>query len=140
VTQLDVDEVLAANAGLYAAVEEGDFDRMAALWVDGPNAESALCVHPGWSPVRGRSAVLRSWAVIMANTSYIQFFLTDVRAEMAGETAVVTCGESILTAVDDDLGGGQAVATNVFRRTSAGWRLWIHHASPVLRGEDPADG
>jgi len=139
-TQLDIDEVLAANAELYTAVEEADFDRMAALWVDGPSADSALCVHPGWPPVLGRSAVLRSWAVIMANTTYIQFFLTDVRAEMAAEIAVVTCGESILTAVDDDLGGGQVVATNVFRRTPQGWRLWIHHASPVLRAEDPDDG
>jgi ketosteroid isomerase-like protein len=135
-TQPDVDDVLAANAELYAAIEEGDFDRMAAIWIDGPSAESAICVHPGWLPVRGRSAVLRSWAVIMANTSYVQFFLTDVHAEMAGDTAVVTCGENILTAVDDDLGGGHAVSTNVFRRTPDGWRLWIHHASPVLRDED----
>jgi ketosteroid isomerase-like protein len=136
VTSLDVDAVLAANAELYAAFEAGDFDRMSDLWVDGRGAESAMCVHPGWPPVLGRSAVLRSWAVIMANTTYIQFFLTDVRAELVGETAVVTCGENVLTAVDDDLGGGQVVATNVFRRTPAGWRLWIHHASPVLRGED----
>ena len=27
-----------------------------------------------------------------------------------------------------------AVATNVFVRTEDGWRLWVHHASPVLSG------
>jgi 1,2-phenylacetyl-CoA epoxidase PaaB subunit len=31
------------------------------------------------------------------------------------------------------------VATNVFRRSSAGWRLWVHHASPVLAGDDDED-
>ena len=31
-------------------------------------------------------------------------------------------------------GGGKAVATNVFVRTPNGWRLWIHHASPVVSG------
>jgi hypothetical protein len=36
--------------------------------------------------------------------------------------------------------GGKAVTTNVFRRTAQGgaddgWRLWIHHASPVLSSE-----
>ena len=138
-TQVDIDAVLAANAELYQAVEEADFDRISALWIDGPGGESAICVHPGWPPVRGRSAVLRSWAVIMANTPYIQFFLTDVRAEMAGDTAIVTCGENILTAIDADLGGGQVVSTNVFRRTPDGWRLWLHHASPLLRGEEPAE-
>ena len=31
------------------------------------------------------------------------------------------------------LGGSQKVlATNVFRRRAQGWRLWVHHASPVL--------
>jgi hypothetical protein len=24
----------------------------------------------------------------------------------------------------------------VFRRTPSGWRLWVHHASPVLSGSD----
>jgi ketosteroid isomerase-like protein len=139
VTQLDADAVLAANAGLYASVEEGDLDRMSALWVDGPDGESATCVHPGCPPVRGRSAVLRSWAMIMANTTYIQFFLTDVRAELSGDTAIVTCAENVLTAVDTELGGGQAVSTNVFRRTPEGWRLWLHHASPVLRDEESAE-
>jgi hypothetical protein len=32
------------------------------------------------------------------------------------------------------LAGGRAVATNVFRRTPSGWRLLVHHASPVLAG------
>jgi ketosteroid isomerase-like protein len=37
----------------------------------------------------------------------------------------------------DAFGGGAAVATNVFVRTPDGWRLWVHHASPVLSvGDD----
>jgi hypothetical protein len=35
------------------------------------------------------------------------------------------------------LAGGRAVATNVFRRTTGGWRLWLHHASPVLTRDQP---
>jgi len=31
------------------------------------------------------------------------------------------------------------VATNVFVRTSDGWRLWIHHASPVLSAAEAED-
>jgi ketosteroid isomerase-like protein len=140
---VDVDGVLAANAELYAAFEAGDLDRMTALWVSEPYSDDALCVHPGWVPLRGRGPVLRSWAVIMANTSYVQFVLTDVRADVAGDVAVVTCRENILTAIGDpthagdSLSGGSTVATNVFRRTAEGWRLWVHHASPILgRGSD----
>jgi len=74
----------------------------------------------------------------MANTPYIQFFLTDVELEIVGEIAVVTCAENILTGMGESaLAGGRAVATNVFRHTPSGWRLWIHHASPVIT---PAEG
>lgn len=129
--------VLEANAELYAAVETGDLDRMNRLWAEAPYAASVTCVHPGWSSLRGRDEVLRSWAVIMANTSYIQFFLTDIEVELSGDVAVVTCAENILTAVGDDtdesaLAGGKVMATNVFRRVGEGWRLWLHHGSPVL--------
>ena len=152
VGEQEVAALLRANQSLYDAFETGDIDLMSALWVGGPHAASACCVHPGWSPVHGREAVLRSWAVIMANTSYIQFVLTDVAAQVAGEAAVVTCGENMLTSLsgglaNDDgsvgepaaLAGGRAVATNVFRRTAEGWRLWVHHSSPVLTGVASAD-
>ncbi len=142
-TTPDGTAVLRANQSLYDAFETGDADLMAALWLDGPDAGTVNCVHPGWSPLHGRDTVLRSWTIIMANTSFIQFVLTDVEVTVAGEVAVVTCGENMLTGLDDvtggDLGGlagGRAVATNVFRRTPEGWRLWVHHASPVLTRED----
>ncbi|MGH3390003.1 MAG: nuclear transport factor 2 family protein [Actinomadura sp.] len=126
--------VEAANAEFYAAFEAVDMDRMSAVWADGPYAESVVCVHPGWPLLRGRGAVLRSWALIMANTPYIQFVLTDVRAELQGEQAVVTCAENILTAssTEEFAAGASVVATNVFVRTDGEWRLLLHHGSPVL--------
>ncbi len=136
----DLDAVRAANTALYDAFETGDIDLMGAVWVDDPEQpEEVMCVHPGWAPVHGRGPVLRSWSMIMANTAYIQFVLTDVDIRLDGDVAVVTCAENILTglpeqegAQSDGFAGGRAVATNVFRRTSSGWRLWVHHASPVL--------
>jgi ketosteroid isomerase-like protein len=132
----DVDSVVAVNNQLYEAFEAGDLDRMESLWTDGDLGEGAVCVHPGWAALRGRSAILRSWAVIMANTSYIQFFLTDVDVRVTGDVAVVTCTENILTPGPSDadavFGGSRAVSTNIFRRTPDGWRLWVHHASPVI--------
>ena len=129
----DVDAVLAVNAELYAAFEEGDPERMEAVWDD---ADDVSCVHPGWPMLRGRSRVLRSWSVIMANTNYIQFFLTGVHAVVDEDVAIVTCEENILTAVADPDGAlsesAKVVSTNVFRRRVDGWRLWLHHGSPVL--------
>jgi ketosteroid isomerase-like protein len=134
-----IDEVTAANQELYTAFERADIDRMQAVWDD---ADDVQCVHPGWPLLVGRSRVMRSWSVLMANTSYIQFFLTDVSASVHGQLAVVTCQENILTDLEGDSGGlsgGQRViTTNIFRRRDGGWRLWLHHASPVL-ADGPAE-
>jgi hypothetical protein len=148
VTAADLAALEAANTGLYAAVESGDFDAMTALWVGGAAGDSAVCVHPGWPAVLGRGPILRSWALIMANTTYIQFFLTDVESRVVDDIGVVSCQENILTGLGeqtgegaDGLSGGRVVATNVFRRAPSGWQLWMHHASPVLAalsGDDEA--
>ncbi|RFS81548.1 uncharacterized protein (TIGR02246 family) [Actinomadura pelletieri DSM 43383] len=137
VNRADVDEV---HAEFYAAFEEGDLDRMSDVWADGPYADGVSCVHPGWTMLRGRQEVLRSWALIMANTTYIQFVLTDVETDVYGDHAVVTCKENVLTADEDTeagfLAGGSIVATNVFVRADGEWRLLLHHGSPVLNVAD----
>ncbi|MGX2996479.1 nuclear transport factor 2 family protein [Streptomyces sp. JNUCC 64] len=146
------DEVERVHAGYYEALENGDFGALSDLWLDerdlaGP-APVITCVHPGWPLLSGRGEVLRSYALILANTSYIQFFLTDVEVSVHGGTALVTCTENILSGGPDPDGDGPgplvgelAVATNLFLRTPQGWRLWSHHASPVLaEGGGGADG
>ena len=131
--------VLAAHQGLYDAIEAGDLDLMRSLWLPG---EATVCVPFGGEPVRGTAAVLRAWAVIMANTGYIQFILTDVavsRSADGGGTAVVSCTENVLSEASqtaDSFIGGRAVASSVLVRTAGGWRFWTHHSSPVGTSED----
>jgi ketosteroid isomerase-like protein len=138
--------VEAANQAFYDAVETSDLDALENVVLTGPLAESVTVVHPGWPVLRGRREVMRSYALIMANTEYIHFFLPDVEFAFDGDTALVTCTENILTGgpaeADGSAGalvGGLVVATNVFRRTSDGWRLWVHHGSPVLADDDEDD-
>ncbi|MEU5411395.1 nuclear transport factor 2 family protein [Streptomyces clavifer] len=134
----DIRAVEQANTAFYEAMERGDFEELSGLWLPGEDL-TVSCVHPGWPVLTGRGEVLRSYALIMANTEYIQFFLTDVGVAMTGDTALVTCTENILSGgpaeEGDALGplvGQLVVATNVFRRTPDGWKLWSHHGSPVL--------
>ena len=130
----DVDAVTAVNEALYEAFENADVDRMAAVW-DDLDPDAVVCVHPGWPMLRGRPQVLRSWSAVMAGTEYVQFFLTDVQVSVEGDTAVVTCTENILTSVEEmglRRGNAAVAATNVFRRRGDGWRLQVHHGSPVM--------
>lgn len=135
-------DYLAAHRAFYDAIETGDADLMAALWVDDPGTS---VVHPGAMPLRGTSAVLRSWTVLMANVGYIQFFLTDLEAMSfprgAAEptTVVITCTENILSGgaptAEETFTGGKAVCTSVLVRDPAAsgqaWKFWSRHASPV---------
>ena len=140
------DEALAVHRAFYDAVETGDVDLMASLWVDDPDVS---CVHPGALPLRGTAQVLRSWTVLMANVGYIQFFLTDVevatfpRGEAEPQTVVVTCTENILSGegLSPDaqaFSGGKAVCSSVLVRAGTTWKFWSRHASPVaeILGED----
>lgn len=128
----DVEQVEAVNAAMYEAFESADVDRMARVW-DDQDPEGLVCVHPGWPMLRGRDHVLRSWSAVMAGTDYIQFFLTDVQVDVQGDTATVTCTENVLTEVSENPSGAAAVvATNVLVRRGDGWRVRVHHGSPVL--------
>lgn len=124
-------QVEAVNVAFYEAFETGDLELMRELWVD---TADAVCVHPGAGPVRGASAINRSWALIMANTPYIQFFLTDVEIAVQGDTATLSCMENVLADGGEsaEFGGGRAVATNVFRYVDQRWRLVVHHSSPIM--------
>jgi len=129
---------LVTHRSFYDAVESGDVDLMASLWVDDPDTS---CVHPGAVPLRGTSQVLRSWTVLMANVGYIQFFLTDIDVTMLPrgadepDTAVIVCTENILSgegmSSPDAFAGGKAVCTSILVRTGDGWKFWSRHVSPI---------
>ena len=137
------ERVTQAHAAVY-------LDELPRLFVDLPSDPPPVTPRrqrpQAWVPTAAfvvLAALVVSWSMIMANTSYIQFVLTDVSVSVSGDTAVVTCGENMLTGLPSSvadptpgLAGGRAVATNVFRRTTTGWRLWVHHASPVLTSEE----
>ncbi|AWB93585.1 nuclear transport factor 2 family protein [Aeromicrobium chenweiae] len=135
---------LAVHRAFYDAVETGDADLMATLWVDHPRVS---CVHPGAVPLRGTGAVLRSWTVLMANVSYIQFFLTDIDVttfplgDDEPTMAVIVCTENILSgegmSSPDAFAGGKALCTSILvrdpsgGRTAGDWKFWSRHASPI---------
>ncbi|MFI6604281.1 nuclear transport factor 2 family protein [Nonomuraea sp. NPDC050536] len=136
---VDTAAIETVNQSFYTAIEEADLDRMTEIWAEDGVEDQVSCVHPGWALLTGRSEVLRSWALIMANTTYIQFVLTDVSTTVLGDVAVLTCVENILTAGEEgdaSFAAGKVVASNVYIRTANGWRLWMHHGSPVLQDEE----
>jgi ketosteroid isomerase-like protein len=125
------EQVLAANRAFYDAFEALDMEWMAACW---SSAEDVACLHPGGPWQRGWDEVREGWEAIMANTGYIEFEIAGAAVTRVDPVAWVTCSERITTA---GAGGAPAVAeiaaTNLFVLETTGWRIALHHASPVVR-------
>jgi ketosteroid isomerase-like protein len=127
----DVGDVVEANARFYRAFETLDIAEMEQVWARG---EHVKCVHPGWPLLSGWDAVRESWATIFENTAEMRFTLSNVEAVVGGDQAWVTCTENILSEVSGRLTVTAILATNLFERDGADWRIVHHHASHVLGG------
>ncbi len=116
--------VLEANQAFYAAHEQRDLAAMASVW---EQSATVACIHPGWPIVRGWPAVQETWRRIFSGPGRSQFILTNVMGSVRGVTAWVTLDENLM----DRSNTGTIAATNVFVRTQHGWKLTLHHGSPV---------
>lgn len=133
----DLEEVEQANALFYRAFETLDLGQMEAVWSHG---EHVKCVHPGWPLLIGWDAVRSSWEAIFESAAEMRFTISAVLVEVAGDLAWVTCTENILSEIRGRVTVTSVLATNVFERGPAGWRLVHHHASHVVgSAPDAAD-
>jgi len=118
--------VLAANDAFYEAFAQRDFQRMDDLWA---SARAVTCIHPGWTVLVGREAVMASWrAILRSDNPRIE--PTSSRAYLHGDTAYVVCFEGAR--------GESPVlcATNIFVREDGSWKL-VHHQAGHLAQSPP---
>jgi uncharacterized protein (TIGR02246 family) len=125
-----------AENAFYEALERCDLDGMMAVWAED---EEIVCVHPAGARLTGQDQVRESWA---------KLFAAGPRARLRIEQQVAISG--MMLAVHSvfetfSIQGQKAeaqplpiVATNVYLRTAAGWRMIVHHASPAPVQPQPA--
>ena len=116
----DEDAVRAANEEFYRAFTSRDLAAMEALWA---RETPVACIHPGWDALVGREAVMESWAAILSGPGSPQIRCEAARVFILGPSAFVICREV--------LEQGRLIATNVFAREPAGWRMVHHQAGPA---------
>ena len=126
-------EITEANAGFYRAFETLKLDAMEQVWLKDADIQ---CGHPGWRILRGWGPVMESWKRIFENTPSMKFTLTDVKVEVRGEVVWVTLYENLNSTIEGQNYSAAILTTNMFQRTSEGWRMILHHGSSVSQ---PAD-
>jgi uncharacterized protein (TIGR02246 family) len=124
-----------AENAFYEALERGDLEGMMAVWSED---EDIVCVHPGGPRLSGQDQVRESWAKIFAGGSGPRVHITQQVAVSGMMIAVHSVHENF-TIEGDARTQPPIVATNVYLRTAAGWRMIVHHASPgPVQAEAPA--
>ncbi|WP_448506887.1 YybH family protein [Immundisolibacter sp.] len=117
----------AAEAAFYKALEAADTALMQAVWDDGPDL---VCVHPMWPELHGHRAIFAAWRRMFAAGPHLTVATAPVLTRCDGELATHVVHEQLGVRGDDNQ-PPPVVATNVYRRTDAGWRMILHHASPT---------
>lgn len=123
-----------AENAFYEALERGDLEGMMAVWSED---EDIVCVHPTGPRLSGQDQVRESWAKIFAGGAGPRVHISQQVAVTGMMIAVHSVHENF-TVEGDSRPQLPVIATNVYLRTAAGWRMIVHHASPAPGQPDSA--
>ena len=121
------------EVSFYEAMQAGDVDRMMQVWAD---EEDIACVHPGGPRMVGTLAVRAGFEAVFASGP-VHVAIEHVRRMESAVCAVHHVTERVSAHGPDGPRTAFVMATNVFLRTSQGWRMVAHHASPGMAEDLP---
>jgi len=126
-----------AQDAFYEALQRADLGKMMAVWAED---ESIVCIHPGGPRHAGIADVRESWRRIFSRGPELKF---ELRAQqtLPGRAFCVHNLQEHIKHVDGSFSPTVVIATNVFVLTEHGWRMILHHGSPMpaetVEQEDP---
>jgi uncharacterized protein (TIGR02246 family) len=122
-----------AEAAFYEALERADLGLMMAVWSED---EEIVCVHPSGARLAGQDQVRESWRQIFAAGASARVHVTQ-QVAISGTMVAVHSVQENFSRPGEARPMQAAVATNVYLRTAAGWRMVAHHGSPAPGSAEP---
>jgi ketosteroid isomerase-like protein len=116
-----------AEDAFYTAFANTNLEAMMKVWLD---SDTVTCVHPVGPRISGQDAVRGSWAEIFHSSGGLKFRLSEVSRTQDALLAIHVLHEHI-TVPGEPGERPPAVATNIYQLSKDGWRMILHHASPV---------
>ncbi len=110
----------------YEALQHAELDRLMDIWAD---EDEVSCVHPGGPRVVGLTAIRAAFETVFQQGP-IAVTPERVRRLHTGDTAIHQVLERVQVEGADGVQSAWVIATNVYLKTSHGWRMVLHHASP----------
>jgi ketosteroid isomerase-like protein len=123
----------AAEAAFYAAFEARSLEAMMAVW---STDDGIACIHPLAAPLNGRAAVAAGWRSMFEAAGQFRVRV-ETAHEMREANQVIRIVREYLIIGQETESRPPILATNVYRRETDGWRMVLHHASPLQVGGTP---
>jgi len=123
-----------AENAFYEALERADLELMMAVWSED---DDIVCVHPGAPRLSGVEQVREAWRGMFAGGPHMRIRPVQQLVISGMMVAVHNVHESI-TVQGEAKPRPPVVATNVYLRSAAGWRMVVHHASLPASGAPAA--
>ncbi len=116
-----------AQNAFYAAIEGANLIEMMSIWAED---EDIVCIHPGGTRHSGLADVRESWRQIFLHGPQLKFSLVAGKSHQARKLSIHSVCEQITHSAGTHP-PASAIATNIFVLSDDGWRMLIHHASPI---------
>ncbi|MEO8007851.1 MAG: nuclear transport factor 2 family protein [Betaproteobacteria bacterium] len=124
-----------AEQAFYRAFEHADLVEMMAVWAE---EEDIVCVHPGGGRHSGVVEVRESWRQLFSQGPQLRFRLADNRTIPGRMLSIHSVYEHVAVA-GDPRPTNTVLSTNIYLLTDRGWRMLIHHASPLAPQAAPRE-
>lgn len=122
-----------AESTFYAAFEARNVDAMMAVWASG---DGIACIHPLAVPLNGHAAVAAGWRSMFEAAGQFRVQIETVHEMREAEQVIRIVREYLV--IGQETGPRPPIlATNVYRKEVGGWRMVLHHASPLQFGGTP---
>ena len=124
----DQDSAITTNEKFYKAFNARDLSAMKEIW---SSHQNVTCVHPGWSPLNGFEPIIDSWQGIFKNSGNMDIQISDINMLTSNDLAWVSCVEKLYTIASHGVLASKVFSTNLFKLNQDGWKMIMHHASPM---------
>jgi ketosteroid isomerase-like protein len=115
-----------AEDAYYDAIEEKNLEALMAVWED---SEEVLCLLPMMAVQSGKDRIRKLWEPLMKDELSLDLQTRHLAWIKTPDLAIHLIEELLQSPGQTEPQG--VYATNIFRRTSEGWRLLMHQNSPT---------
>ncbi|MBX3678701.1 YybH family protein [Cognatazoarcus halotolerans] len=122
------------ETAFYDALARADLDAMMAVWSED---DEPVCIHPGGPRLHGMPAIRDAWQQLFAGGPRLRIKLSELLVQESPMFIVRSLIEEISMEGISSHRPTPVLATNIYIRGPQGWRMVLHHASPLPAEEHP---